>query len=196
MFRLFETMDHDRDNCISQHELKELIKDIKFGKVPLNVEEAVVKMIEELDTDGDHMINKEEFVSGFANWLNTTDNRTLATIESPDDIYKKTWEATDKLVDEEKSDAVVDNSLRSWCKAMMLLVLGIAILALLAEPLIDSVVSFSSSASVPSFFISFILVPLATTTRASAAAIKAAKRKKQRTTSLTFSEVCCLPFTI
>ena len=88
MFRLFETMDRDRDNCISQHELKELIKDITFGKVPLNVEEAVVKMIEELDIDGDHMINEEEFVSGFAHWLNTTDNRTLATIETPDDIYQ------------------------------------------------------------------------------------------------------------
>ena len=99
-------------------------------------------------------------------------------------------------MDKEKSDAVVDNSLRSCCKAMMLLVLGIAILALLAEPLIYSVESFSNSASVPSFFISFILVPLATNTRASASAIKTAKRKKQRTTSLTFSEVCSLPFTI
>ncbi|KAL0001472.1 hypothetical protein SO802_015253 [Lithocarpus litseifolius] len=187
--RLFEKMDHDSNNCISQHELKELIADIKFGKLPLDVEEAVLKLIEELDTDGDHLINEDEFVSGFAKWLDTTDNQDPSTTESQDDIYQKTWEATDKLVDEKIGNAVVDNSLQAWFKAMMLLVLGIALLAILAEPLIESVQSFSKSASIPSFFISFILVPLATNTRASASAIKEARRKKPRTTSLTFSEI-------
>ncbi|XP_050247780.1 sodium/calcium exchanger NCL1-like isoform X2 [Quercus robur] len=187
--RLFEKMEHDSNNCISQHELKELIADIKFGKLPLDVEEAVLKLIEELDTDGDHLINEDEFVSGFAKWLDTTDNQDLSTTESQDDIYQKTWEATDKLVDEKIGNAVVDNSLQAWFKAMMLLVLGIALLAILAEPLIESVQSFSKSASIPSFFISFILVPLATNTRASASAIKEARRKKPRTTSLTFSEI-------
>uniref|UniRef100_A0A7N2M9E9 EF-hand domain-containing protein n=1 Tax=Quercus lobata TaxID=97700 RepID=A0A7N2M9E9_QUELO len=187
--RLFEKMEHDSNNCISQHELKELIADIKFGKLPLDVEEAVLKLIEELDTDGDHLINEDEFVSGFAKWLGTTDNQDPSTTESQDDIYQKTWEATDKLVDEKIGNAVVDNSLQAWFKAMMLLVLGIALLAILAEPLIESVQSFSKSASIPSFFISFILVPLATNTRASASAIKEARRKKSRTTSLTFSEI-------
>ncbi|XP_065623901.1 sodium/calcium exchanger NCL1 isoform X2 [Quercus suber] len=187
--RLFEKMEHDSNNCISQHELKELIADIKFGKLPLDVEEAVLKLIEELDTDGDHLINEDEFVSGFAKWLDTTDNQDPSTTESQDDIYQKTWEATDKLVDETIGNAVVDNSLQAWFKAMMLLVLGIALLAILAEPLIESVQSFSKSASIPSFFISFILVPLATNTRASASAIKEARRKKPRTTSLTFSEI-------
>ncbi|XP_075671950.1 sodium/calcium exchanger NCL1-like isoform X2 [Castanea sativa] len=86
--RLFEKMDHDSNNCISQHELKELIADIKFGKLPLDVEEAVLKLIEELDTDGDHLINEDEFVSGFAKWLDTTDNQDPSTTESQDDIYQ------------------------------------------------------------------------------------------------------------
>lgn len=87
-YRLFEKMDHDSNNCISQHELKELIADIKFGKLPLDVEEAVLKLIEELDTDGDHLINEDEFVSGFAIWLDTTDNQDPSTTESQDDIYQ------------------------------------------------------------------------------------------------------------
>lgn len=87
-YRLFEKMDHDSNNCISQHELQELIADIKFGKLPLDVEEAVLKLIEELDTDGDHLINEDEFVSGFAKWLDTTDNQDPSTTESQDDIYQ------------------------------------------------------------------------------------------------------------
>lgn len=72
----------------------------------------------------------------------------------------------------------------------MLLALGIVMLGLLAEPLIQSVQNLSAAANVPSFFISFILVPLATNARIGISAITEARHKKQRTTSLTFSEVC------
>lgn len=105
------------------------------------------------------------------------------------------WEETDLLV-EGKS---VDKSVSAWMKAIMLLLVGIAILGVLAEPLIYSVQSFSQSATVPSFFISFILVPLATNARGAISAFTAARGKRPRTTSLTFSEVCSFlsvfPFT-
>lgn len=95
---------------------------------------------------------------------------------------QKPWQ---KWIDDD-----VDRSMWAWTKAVMLLVLGIAMLALLAEPLIHSVQNVSNSATVPSFFISFILVPLATNARAAVSAIQTASQKKERTTSLTFSEVC------
>ena len=102
---------------------------------------------------------------------------------------QKTWEETDKLV-EENSSGQVDRSPRAWFKAIMLLMAGIVILSVLAEPLIHSVQSFSSAANISSFFVAFILVPLATNARAASSAISAASRRKPRTTSLTFSEVC------
>ncbi|KAL5738117.1 hypothetical protein ACOSP7_030878 [Xanthoceras sorbifolium] len=68
-YRLFEKIDGDEDSCISQHELKELIANIKFGNVPLNEDEAVAKVIQELDTSGDTMINQDEFVHRIAKWL-------------------------------------------------------------------------------------------------------------------------------
>lgn len=103
---------------------------------------------------------------------------------------QKKWEETDLLVEEK----TVDRSLWAWMKAIMLVVAGIAILAVLAEPLIESVQRFSQSATLPSFFISFILVPLATNARGAISAITAARKKKPRTTSLTFSEVCSFIF--
>ena len=93
---------------------------------------------------------------------------------------QKKWEETDMLV---------DRSVWGWTKAIMHLVFGVVILGLLAEPLIHSVQTFSTSASLPSFFVSFVLVPLATNARIAISAITAASRKKPRTTSLTFSEV-------
>ncbi|XVE50149.1 hypothetical protein DITRI_Ditri01bG0138700 [Diplodiscus trichospermus] len=188
--RLFEKIDKDGDNCLSKQELKELISDVKFGTVPWNANEAVAKVFEELDTSGDKRIDQEEFINGISKWLKTSQKEAASSsIESPDDIYQKTWEETDKLVDEERSNVVVNASKRAWIKAIMYMVVGFIILAVLAEPLIYSVQSLSEAASIPSFFISFILVPLTTNARAATSAITAAWRKKSRTTSLTFSEI-------
>ncbi|KAK6230676.1 hypothetical protein QUC31_002194 [Theobroma cacao] len=109
--RLFEKIDSDGDNCISQHELKELISDVKFGQVPLDANEVVAKVIEELDTSGDRQIDQQEFVIGISKWLKTSEKEASpSSFESQDDIYLKTWEGTDKLVDEESSNGVVDAS--------------------------------------------------------------------------------------
>ncbi|KAL4375792.1 hypothetical protein GQ457_02G037970 [Hibiscus cannabinus] len=190
--RLFETIDKDGDNCISQQELEELISDVKFGTVPLNPNEIVAKVIEELDTSGDRKIDQDEFINGISKWLKTSQKEatTPSSNQAQDDFYHQTWEETDKLVDEEKSNGVGDNaSKQAWVEAILYMVLGIIILGFLAEPLIHSVQSFSKAANIPSFFISFILVPLTTNARVASAAIAAAWRKKPRTTSLTFSEI-------
>lgn len=75
-------------------------------------------------------------------------------------------------------------------KAIMLLIVGIIMLGGLAEPLVESVRQFSDSVNIEPFYVSFILVPLATNARTAIAAIRAASQKRHHTTSLTFSEVC------
>ncbi|KAA8523970.1 hypothetical protein F0562_010599 [Nyssa sinensis] len=183
--RLFEKVDRNKDNYISQTELKELISDIKFGKILLDADEAVGKIMEELDVNKDQMISEEEFISGFSNWLGKSDNQTPRSAVSQGDIYQKKWEETNGLVDERS----VERSPLEWIKAIMLLVVGIVMLAVLAEPLIYSVQSFSKTANISPFFVSFILVPLATNARQATSAIKAASLKNPRATSLTFSEI-------
>ena len=87
--RLFEKIDNDGDNCISQQELKELISDVKFGAVPLNANEIVAKVIEELDTSGDDRIDQQEFINGISKWLKTSEKEAApSSIESQDDIYQ------------------------------------------------------------------------------------------------------------
>lgn len=77
----------------------------------------------------------------------------------------------------------------AWFEAIAYLVLGITMLSLLAEPLIASVQKFSEAAGISSFFISFILVPLATNFREATSAIKEASHKKSSNTSHTMYEV-------
>lgn len=81
----------------------------------------------------------------------------------------------------------------AWLKAIAYVVLGITMLSLLAEPLIASVQNFSEEAGISSFFISFILVPLATNFREATSAIKEASHKKRGNTSQTIYEVSLFP---
>ncbi|KAF6155976.1 hypothetical protein GIB67_039307 [Kingdonia uniflora] len=179
---LFEKVDVNGDNSISIQELRKVIQRIKFGNINLNKDDAVKQIMKELDKDGDQKISKDEFVDGLAKWLES--KRSL------DDFYQEAWKETDKLVDRKNSSKeTIVNPFRTWIKSISLLLLGIAILFLLAEPLIDSVQKFSKAASIPPFFISFILIPLATKFREASSAIKSAGHKKRRITSLAFSEI-------
>ncbi|KAI3466071.1 hypothetical protein Pfo_022734 [Paulownia fortunei] len=183
--RLFKDIDIDKDEYLSYFELKELVTNIKFGMIPYDADTAVSKIMEELDISGDQLISEEEFVTGLSKWLNTIYNLNHNSEESEDDIYQKTWEQTDKLVE----DKFIDKSPLAWMKALTLLVLGIVMLGVLAEPLIHSVRDFSTAASMPSFYVAFIFVPLATTARLAVSAISEARKKKLHTTSLTLSEI-------
>ncbi|KAK1439621.1 hypothetical protein QVD17_05441 [Tagetes erecta] len=179
--RLFKSLDVNNDNFISRSELKRLMMDFDFGEISWNVDEATSHIMQELDKSGDQQIDEDEFVDGFKDLLKLSNDQSTPTTPAPKDISRRPWE---KWIDDD-----VDRSMWAWTKAVMLLVLGIAMLALLAEPLIHSVQNVSNSATVPSFFISFILVPLATNARAAVSAIQTASKKKERTTSLTFSEI-------
>ncbi|KAL2331382.1 hypothetical protein Fmac_018963 [Flemingia macrophylla] len=187
--RLFERIDRNRDNFISQSELRELIMNIKFVKASMEVEEAVSLVIEELDIDKDHIINEEEFVAGFEKWLSSTSAPAPVSDSESQEHMHHTWDEADMVVEEKQSKGVIDKSIWAWFKAVIYVVLGIAMLSILAEPLIESVHNFSTSAGLHPFFMSFILVPLATNAREATSSIKEASHKKPRTTSLAISEI-------
>ncbi|GFP79634.1 hypothetical protein PHJA_000106900 [Phtheirospermum japonicum] len=183
--RLFKDIDLDKDNYISLSELKELINNIKFGIIPYDPDVAASKIMEELDINRDERINEDEFVSGLSEWLNTTYNERADSEDEDENNYQKTWEQTDKLLE----DKLVDKSALAWTKALALIVVGLVMLGILAEPLIQSVRKFSTDSNVPSFYVAFIFVPLATNARIAVSAISESQKKKLQITSLTMSEI-------
>lgn len=95
----------------------------------------------------------------------------------------------------DQSDEIVEgveNPKRVTIKAVLFLLCGTAIAAAFADPLVDAVDNFSSATNIPSFFISFIALPLATNSSEAVSAIIFATRKNIRSASLTFSEVSFL----
>lgn len=73
-------------------------------------------------------------------------------------------------------------------KAVGLLLLGTIVAAVFADPLVDAVDNFSTATSIPSFFVSFVILPFASSSEIVSTLIFVS-RKKQRTASLAYSEV-------
>lgn len=97
-------------------------------------------------------------------------------------------------VQSEEGEEGIENSRWTTVKAVLLLLLGSVIAAAFADPLVDSVQNFSNATKIPTFFISFIALPLATNSSEAVSAVIFASRKKLRSASLTFSEVMFLPY--
>ena len=105
-------------------------------------------------------------------------------------------EQRNMLIDQIDEAAVenIKNPASTCVTSILLLILGTSIAAVFADPLVDAVDNFSIATKIPSFFISFIAMPLATNSSEAVSAIIFASRKTQRTASLTFSEVCLQAF--
>ncbi|MFS7929381.1 putative EF-hand domain, sodium/calcium exchanger membrane region, EF-hand domain pair [Helianthus anomalus] len=177
--RFFERIDTNQNGFISKSELKNFIMEVNYEEILMDDEIAEIIM-RHLDIDGNGNIDKQEFKSGFTKWLKEIDRATRT--------QKKLSHANNRETDSYKR-AEAKAKVNQRLKAIILLIVGIFMLTVLAEPLVESVREFSESAEIEPFYVSFILVPLATNARTAIAAIRAANQKRHQTTSLTFSEI-------
>ena len=91
--------------------------------------------------------------------------------------------------DEEESDEIPPTKFQIVKKAVILLIAGTLLAAVFADPLVDAVSEFSTASQIPSFFISFVLLPLASNSSEAVSSILFSARKKKRNMSLTYSQV-------
>ncbi|OAY28735.1 sodium/calcium exchanger NCL [Manihot esculenta] len=203
MEKLFHAIDEDNNKKLSASELKALILGIRFEEIDFDRDDAVDKVMKDFDTSLDNSIDLDEFISGISKWIEEAKRSGAVVADS--------GSRTIKLIDhfhvqtrrehallgpedpvEEQSDEVVEgveNPRWISIKAVLMLLLGTIIAAAFADPLVDAVDNFSNATSIPTFFISFIALPLATNASEAVSAIIFATRKTVRTASLTFSEL-------
>jgi len=84
---LFEEIDVNKDNHISRSELEKVVKDIQFNKF-VDAEEAVTKLAQDLDLNGDDEISKTEFIEGLTKWMNSDSSRAANSKSSSQGIHK------------------------------------------------------------------------------------------------------------
>ncbi|XP_017980673.1 PREDICTED: uncharacterized protein LOC18594115 [Theobroma cacao] len=196
---LFETIDENHDGSLSTSELKAFIIGIRFEEIDLDKDDALRKVMADFDISLDSLVQEGEFVRGIEKWIIEA-KRTGGTYLEPnngtfkfiDHFHKQAKREHDLLGSEEQTDEVVEDVENpGWTslKAVLMLLLGTLIAAAFADPLVDAVDNFSIATSIPSFFISFVALPLASNSSKAVPAIIFASRKKKRTASLTFSEL-------
>ncbi|KAF6155971.1 hypothetical protein GIB67_039302 [Kingdonia uniflora] len=195
--KLFKTIDQNSDGQLSPAELRALILGIRFEEIDLNQDDAVEKLLKDFDTSGDSHVDESEFVNGISKWLreakrsaNNGGDAGPHTMKFLSDFHTQTKNEHDLLGNQSDEGGESDENPK-WTitKAVLMLLLGACIAAVFADPLVDAVDNFSSATSIPSFFISFIALPLATNSSEAVSALIFASRKKQRTASLTYSEI-------
>ncbi|CAL5341999.1 unnamed protein product [Camellia sinensis] len=203
--KLFKKIDVSGDGQISATEMRALIIGIQFNDFNVDVDDAVDKVMNDFDTSLDSKnvpsveskIDQLEFFVGISKWLNEAKCTGASSVQAGphtinylDNFHQQTKKEHDVLGDH--SDEIVEgveNPKWTTFKAVLLLLLGTVIAAAFADPLVDAVDNFSDATSIPSFFISFIALPLATNSSESVTAIIFSSRKRQRSASLTFSEL-------
>ncbi|PHU12664.1 hypothetical protein BC332_19594 [Capsicum chinense] len=196
--KLFNSIDENGDGHLSHAELKALVVGMRLEEINLDENDAVAKVMKDFDKSCDDKVDLHEFIAGVEKWLyeargsnGSSPGAGANTIKYIDDFHEET-RREHSLLGEDQSDEIVEgveNPRKVAIKAGLLLLLGTIIAAVFADPLVDAVNNFSSATSIPSFFISFIALPLATNSSEAVSAIIFATRKKKRSASLTFSEL-------
>ncbi|KAF2286083.1 hypothetical protein GH714_010220 [Hevea brasiliensis] len=204
MEKLFHAIDENHDGRLSASELKALILGIRFEEINFDRDDAVDKIMKDFDIiRRDNYIDCNEFVHGISKWIEEA-KRSGAVITDPSsrtftylDNFQRQAKREHALlgledqVEDQSNEVVegVENPKWISIKAVLMLLLGTIIAAVFADPLVDAVDNFSDATSIPTFFISFIALPLATNSSEAVSAIIFASRKTCTTASLTFSEL-------
>ncbi|XP_055800502.1 sodium/calcium exchanger NCL-like [Solanum dulcamara] len=189
--RLFRKLDDDHNSYLTLSELEKLTENVKFREAHPDHKTSVEEIMKYFDENDDHMIDENEFLHGVTYWLR---NAKQITKEHHDKVM---WGEVDKLLDEAErgNHRLLNHSLvLEWefSKSVLQVILGIAILTLCADPIMDNIIRLARAIGVPSFFLSFVIVPLSVNARTAIEAItllSSANQQSCTTSSLTFSEI-------
>lgn len=192
--KFFDALDADNNGYLSLKEL-DLVFRVTLDKYSAHGGLDARHILKEFDSTGDGVISKTEFKTGMHKWvesLNMHESRTLddASQDAEGEYYELTKSDDDDDDDDDEENSG-GNKTKSQIvrKAVLYLMSGTVLAAVVADPLVDAVNAFSTATSIPSFFISFVVLPLASNSSEAVSSIVFASRKKKKNISLTFSQI-------
>ncbi|KAJ9170853.1 hypothetical protein P3X46_018918 [Hevea brasiliensis] len=163
----------------------------------IDINDAVDQVLKDFDTSGDSRVDVDEFIHGISKWLDEakhsarhSNGHIAGTSKLITDFGQQTKREQDLLGDQ--NDEAPENSPGNpkWnaTKAGLMLLLGTIVAAVFADPLVDAVENFSTASSIPTFFVSFVILPFASPSEVVSDLIFAS-RKNSKSASLAYSEI-------
>lgn len=187
--RLFHKIDRNKDGSVSYDELRVMLSmSLKDGK---GSEEIMEHFMAEFDENRNNMVSLDEFLKGLQKWCKVLELKPEHSIEDHRKHAESFLDELLKVKEEDENDEENNVLTKSQIirKAILLLVGGTIVAAVFADPLVDAVNAFSSASNIPSFFISFVLLPLASNSSEAVSSIMFSARKKKENMSLTYSQI-------
>ncbi|RVW79138.1 Sodium/calcium exchanger NCL2 [Vitis vinifera] len=192
---VFHEIDQNKDASISDAELRAFLLGIKLEEAGLRNEDFVEKVMEDFDASGNAQIDETEFHRGISKWLYEANHPDNNQYDERPKLFSRSAQSEEQqslLAKKAKQQSqTAQNSWFNYFKAAFLLIIGTAVMSLLAQPLIQTINEFSSAVNIPSFIISYVIIPVAMSYRETLGAIKSARLKTKQAISLTFSECSC-----
>lgn len=198
---LFQKIDQDKDSKVSKTELYAFMLGIQIEEASLSTDDFTDAVMKHFDISLDAAISESEFVQGISKWLDEdTDPTTngLAVQSSSSASSKTTSNKAQGTPDEQESLLSQDKTSKptsklaiwwNYTKAGFLIILGTGVMILIGQPLMESLQEFATAADIPSFFVSYVLIPWAMSYRQILGAISSAKKKTKKDISGALTEV-------
>lgn len=215
---IFRQFDENNDGELSRSELKGLIVGLGIrhqGTVPSD--EEVATWMRDFDTNSDGVLGLEEFIVGLGQWITTVqkvhiahtlDKAAATLVKKPqsngitedshaflESIAKEVGgqlatmeEDTEEEEAEEEPEVPLTRS-QIIQSAILYMFGGALLVAIFADPMVDAISGFSTATGIPSFFVAFVVSPIASNASELVSSFVFALKKKKRTISLTYSQV-------
>ncbi|KAG2308976.1 hypothetical protein Bca52824_028724 [Brassica carinata] len=187
MKSLFEITDTNNDGKIQLSELRDFnIEFWNFGRMKCEIDKLAKDFLEKFDKDKDGQLDEEEFEEGVTSLL----KKHKFKFDSVEDEKEDQNEEKGVLKMEVPPQTLVTKLLSmETLGAATQVIIGILIVLFLAKPFMMNIELLSTSAGIPSFYIVFVMIPLARNLKNTLSARFCRPKDKAKISSHTFSEI-------
>jgi len=124
----------------------------------------ILEIMATFDDNGDGLLDQQEFTAAFETWLHShteTEYTGLLPPQGSEASFDHVWNSQ-KPKSEDDDDNYLNEDDSSLVKdAAFQLTLGTLVVLLFSDPMIDAIQAFGLVTGIPAFFVSFVVVPMA-----------------------------------
>jgi len=190
----FKQYDTNNDHKMSPSEMKSLFKDLNESVS----QDEIDSFFEEADKDESGYIDFQELVEAVVRYLrkghehptNPLGLSSVPRVSLPSDENNEEDEEEEEEIPDDLAGLSAEEQQRKIkIRAMWMMSLGTFIVLLFSDPMVDVLSDLGTRTGIPSFYISFIVAPLASNASELIAACKIAKKKTSKTISISIASL-------